>query len=330
MKCVLVTVICGLCLGYSLADFQARGALKARDAEQFLKERAGSHIVLKNREITEEQREAALHQVHQQARSSERIIGGRALGLGATPYVATLVAVPGENDPEDYVFCPITLIKGGYGITAAECLISNNIVGYPVGVIAGVNNLTAAFSVSGNSTQFLDICSYALIWSNDTQNLEQGILVVDFPSMPVYGPTVQAVELPANNSVFTGNTCATSGWGSTTSGSNTFPQTLQTANVTVQNPTVCANAYTDFCNDSEICAGVSNSSAGICVGDAGAPLVCTVGGVQYLAGVGVERSANCSSTPSVYSNIAFYSDYLSWYLGFLDTLCICSELDYYY
>lgn len=326
MKCVLVTVICGLFVG-SLADFTAKGALKARDAEQFLKERSGSHIVLKNREITEEQREAALHQVHTQARSSERIIGGHALGLSATPWVATLVAVPGKNDPEDFVFCPVTLIQGGYGITAAECLIANNVVGYPVGVIAGVNNLTAAFAI-GNSTQFLDICSYALIWSNETQDIEQGILVVDFPYFPVYGPTVQAVQLPSNTSVFTGNTCATSGWGST-SGTNTFPQILQTANLTVQNPSVCASAYPDFCNDSEICAGVTNSAAGICVGDAGAPLVCTTNNVQYLAGVGVERSANCTSTPSVYANLAFYSNYLSWYLGFLDTLCICEALDYY-
>jgi len=326
MKCALFTVVVCLCLGAGLASLSARTSIKAREAEQFFKERAGSHIILKNQEISEEQRAAALHQVRQQARSSERIIGGHAIGLTATPYVATLVAVPGDNSPEDFVFCPATLITGGYAVTAAECLIANNLVGYPVGVIAGLYNIS---NTDSPSNQFLDICSFALIWSNETGDISEGILVVDFPQMPVYGPTVQAVNLPANTSVFTGSTCQTAGWGSTTSGpSYSYAQDLQVANVTVQTPTVCANAYADYCNDSLLCASSPNSAAGICVGDAGAPIVCTAGGQQLLAGVGVMRSGNCTTAPSVYANMAFYADYLGWYLSFMDTLCICGELYY--
>jgi secreted trypsin-like serine protease len=123
---------------------------------------------------------------------------------------------------------------------------------------------------------------------------------------------------PDNNEQFVGVTCRLVGWGRTGS-SNVLPNILQTVSIPVISTGEASSrvksgvAGADVCDD-QIAVYDSAESKGACNGDGGGALLCSLNGMEVLAGIGswgVSGGGAClPSYPSVYTRIGAYRDWI--------------------
>ena len=124
-----------------------------------------------------------------------------------------------------------------------------------------------------------------------------------------------AVLLPNYKENFAGNpNCWITGWGGTYGG-GPMPNILQEANVDVHTTSYCRSIYGSGIGDNHVCTNKQHKS-GACNGDSGGPLSCNVSGTWKLVGVTSFGVAGCSpSFPSVYTNVAYYRNWIKGHTG---------------
>jgi secreted trypsin-like serine protease len=155
----------------------------------------------------------------------------------------------------------------------------------------------------------------------DPATYSNDIAIINLATPIALGGNVALLTLPPDNgNQFAGQTCTVTGWGRTSS-SNTLPNILQQADITILTTADCNSRMSSVGGalvwDGQICifdpAGVSGS----CNGDSGGPLNCPNGsGGYYVAGVTswvvTNALGSCLvSYPSVYTRTSYYLSWIS-------------------
>ena len=98
--------------------------------------------------------------------------------------------------------------------------------------------------------------------------------------------------------------CWTTGWGRL-SYLGLKPTELMQVDVPLVSPQNCLHLYSNYDENTMICAGRSQGGIGTCHGDSGGPLVCEFNGKWYLEGVTSWGGLPCAaaSKPSVYADV---------------------------
>ncbi|XP_072463835.1 kallikrein-8 isoform X2 [Notamacropus eugenii] len=101
--------------------------------------------------------------------------------------------------------------------------------------------------------------------------------------------------------------CIVSGWGTTTSPRENFPDTLQCAELKIWSQDLCEQAYPGKISDGMVCAGDSNG-VDTCQGDSGGPLVCE-GVLQGITSWGADPCGK-PDKPGVYAKVCRYTEWI--------------------
>lgn len=125
-----------------------------------------------------------------------------------------------------------------------------------------------------------------------------------------YGPGIQPIQLPPQDSDLDSGTEVTiSGWGALSAGGS-FPLDLQYVQVPVVDRDVCANAYVGInaVNDNMICAGLyGEGGKDACQGDSGGPI--RIGNIVHAL---VSWGTGCAlpNYPGVNTRVGYYRDWI--------------------
>ncbi|XP_019208872.1 serine protease 27-like [Oreochromis niloticus] len=231
---------------------------------------------------------------------NSRIVGGENASPGSWPWQVTLFI--------DESLCGGSLITDQWVLTAAHCITPsdrNSTIVY-----LGHNYL---FDPDPNKvTQTLEdiICHPEY----DASTNDNDICLVKLSTPVKFTDYIQPICLASENSTFYNGTSSwVTGFGDTT-GSESFPETLQEVNVPIVGNNECKCYYQDITEITEnmICAGLKEGGKDSCQGDSGGPLVTKKDLVWVQSGV-VSFGEGCAlpNRPGVYARVSKYQKWIS-------------------
>ncbi|XP_063800015.1 trypsin-2-like isoform X2 [Pseudophryne corroboree] len=136
---------------------------------------------------------------------------------------------------------------------------------------------------------------------------DNDIMLLKLASPAIMNDYVSAISLPTEP-VDDDTICIISGWGSTSSPDESYPDVLQCLNITTISASVCQElSGNDIITDNMICAGDLEGGKDSCQGDSGGPLVCG----SVLQGITSWGDFICGTPnkPGIYTKVF---NYLSW------------------
>ncbi|XP_063243088.1 trypsin-1-like [Bacillus rossius redtenbacheri] len=241
-----------------------------------------------------------------------RVVGGENAVKGQNPYIVSLRRQLLFSNNH---FCGGSIISGGWVLTAAHCLVANNI-----NAVAGDYNLR----VNEGTEQSVRV-SKSIRHAQYVDNGSVGpfdIALLKLASSFTFNQYVQPINLPAAGKIHTGETVL-AGWGSislTMVPSN--PAILQSATLPVLPYSSCYSAVTGISqaqgianplDPSNVCSGPLSGGLGACNGDSGGPLAQKNAGAWELVGVVSWGLVPCGSAgaPSVYVRASAFIDWIA-------------------
>ncbi|XP_063293013.1 trypsin-like [Pelobates fuscus] len=224
-------------------------------------------------------------------RNINRIIGGEECQSDSHPYQVALHYFSS-------FICGGVLIDECWVLTAGHCNMTN------IQIRLGAHSILSP----GDFDQY----TYAVAMFphpdfNET-TYENDIMLLKLASPAVIGPYVQTIPL-ADMLVEDGTSCLTSGWGTTTSPAETYPDVLQCVNITVTPHSDCRLYYPDDeITESMLCAGDLHGGKDTCQGDSGGPLVCN----SVLHGITSWGHRPCGqpAKPGIYTKVVNYIEWI--------------------
>lgn len=249
---------------------------------------------------------------------TDRLIGGGVTKLSEFPWTALIVYMHADGSTAFY--CGGALINEEYVLTAAHCVVSLR-KGWKVHrVRLGEWDLSTSVDCSDDSCADpvidMDIDDIIVHSEHDDLRKANDIALIRLRSRVEYCVTIQPICLPISEEIrlinHEGMTAYAAGWGRTENG--TSSDRKRSVPLPISNLENCTNEYQDIDFEllpTHLCAGGENGKDS-CSGDSGGPLMRLVHGSWYLLGVvsfGL-KSCGTQSTPSVYSNVAEYMDWI--------------------
>ncbi|KAM4703008.1 trypsin-like [Rhinophrynus dorsalis] len=220
-----------------------------------------------------------------------RIIGGKECVANSQPWQCSLHYF-------DQHVCGGTLIDKSWVLTAAHCQLPS------LQIRLGDHNLNV-YEGKEQFTYAEKICPHK---SFNPHTYDNDIMLLKLPSPVTLNAYVQTIPLgcPA---VADGTNCLVSGWGTTTSPEETFPEVLQCVAISAVSQSVCQQSYaTDDITDNMLCAGVMEGGKDSCQGDSGGPLVCD----SKLHGITSWGNIPCAeqNKPGIYTKVCNYMNWI--------------------
>lgn len=221
--------------------------------------------------------------------SYNRIIGGAECVPNSQPWQVSLHYF-------DQHACGGVLIDENWVLTAAHCELPS------LQIRLGDHNIKKAEGTE-QFTYADKICPHPgfnpVTYNND-------IMLLKLPSPATLDDNVKIIPLgcplPPD-----GTRCLVSGWGTTSSPEETYPDTLQCVNVEIVPDDICQEAYPGEVTENMLCAGVLAGGKDTCQGDSGGPLVCN----SALCGITSWGNIPCAEAnrPGLYTKVC---NYLNW------------------
>ncbi|KAM3923121.1 trypsin-like [Leptodactylus fuscus] len=227
------------------------------------------------------------------SQSFERIIGGEECVPHSVPWQVAIYFF-------DKFMCGGTLINEYWVLTAAHCYFTN------IQIRLGVHNRIE----SEGTEQFTyaeKICPHK---DFNTRTYDNDIMLLKLASPAILNEYVQIIPLCSTESLEEGTNGLISGWGSTTSPEDTYPDVLMCLNVTTFSDDSCRQFYEDgSITDNMFCAGDLEGGKDSCQGDSGGPLVCG----SELCGIISWGDPVCAqpNKPGVYTKVYNYLEWIS-------------------
>jgi len=246
-----------------------------------------------------------------------RIVNGQEAGCNEWPWQVGIVSRSG-NEAATSPFCGGTLINENHVITAAHCMPGKTPDN--VAIMIGDHDLNnpepaqRAYGVSAiyNHPQYDDDSS-----QHDITVLRLSVKVNTTKYSPACFPNFESGQsLHGENGTI-------SGWGALDYGGD-YPDTLQEVQnlIPIVNRETCVTDTEPWIYESDIldgmlCAGGPDVGMDTCQGDSGGPLTHEFADNQYeLVGV-VSWGRNCAKSYGVYSDVAYYKDWIAPITGHL-------------
>ncbi|XP_075184683.1 trypsin-like [Anomaloglossus baeobatrachus] len=225
------------------------------------------------------------------AYSIERIIGGYECVPHSRPWQVALYYF-------DVYICGGALINEYWVLTAAHCNVSN------IQVRLGEHN---RYMDEGTEqfTYAIKICPHGgycmMTYNND-------IMLLKLARPAVLNEYVNIIPLCSPECLEHCDTCHISGWGTTTSPQESYPDVLMCLNVTIFSDAECQAFYGDV-TENMLCAGVREGGMDSCQGDSGGPLVCG----SCICGIISWGDPVCAqpNKPGVYTKVCKYLDWIN-------------------
>jgi len=215
-----------------------------------------------------------------------RVIGGSTAGSGAVPHQIMLLRSGSFT-------CGGSLIGTRTVLTAAHCIDGNE--NNPSVFTIRANSLTSS---GGQIIQVSKVNKHAS-YSSSSINYDYAVLHLASAFTP--GTNAAVGRLVASGSDPAGGTsCQISGWGRTSSSSNTVSSVLKIATLSVIARATCSTRWGRTIPAQQVC--VHSTANSVCNGDSGGPL--TIGGAiagvaSYVAGTACIHA----TIPNVYANV---------------------------
>ncbi|KAM4650813.1 trypsin-like isoform 2-T2 [Discoglossus pictus] len=240
---------------------------------------------------------------HVWAENTGRIIGGSECIPHSKPWQVALYNY-------DQFICGGVLIHENWVLTAAHCYSSN------IQIRLGAHSRTSSDGVQFNFAE--KICHHCEF---DYRTYDNDIMLLKLATPAIFNEYVQLILLPSVL-VAEGTSCSISGWGSTTSPTETYPDVLQCANVTIVSQSCCQEKNPDeLITDNMLCAGVREGGIDTCQGDSGGPLECD----SVLQGITSWGDIPCAQPckPAIYTKVINYIDWINNIILNEEEACTC-------
>ncbi|XP_050295289.1 venom serine protease-like [Anthonomus grandis grandis] len=239
-------------------------------------------------------------------KSLGKIAGGVETGVNEFPFMAALI-YNGEQ------WCGTTIISAWHTLTAAHCVIQQNLLDVnDLQILVGDHNLNTGSDT--NQSAIYSVNSFIYHNAYDPLSYDNDIAILTTKSRIIFGFGVAPICLPFKYSYdhFVGQEATLLGWGLSEISGQDSPY-LQKAKVDIVSPSICADEWRSkldtHVNSGKICTFSDTSDA--CTKDSGGPLLwydSASGRYQQIGIISTGISCN-SAFPSINTRI---TEYLQW------------------
>ncbi len=240
-----------------------------------------------------------------------KILNGAETTISRWPWMVALVR-PGFSIFNGQ-FCGGTLISDRWVLTAAHCVINQNIT--TVKVLAGHTRLSEAAQ-----NDLLSVSQIVIHPAYNQFTLDSDLALLELSEEATLTPVQTIGHYSLNDRP--GINATALGWGDTSSVVFDFPDTLHVVDLPLVGNELCA-VRTRFITDNMLCAGFSTGIKDTCMGDSGGPLVVFDEVSQRWLQVGITSfGLGCEAQGGYggYTRVKNFSDFIS------ATICLDSEL----
>jgi trypsin len=232
------------------------------------------------------------------AAPSQAIVGGTAAPAGAYPSIAEVTFGGGS------FLCTGTLIAPNYVLSAGHC--GSVTGGTGVGSPASWPASTVTVRIGGTRRGAGERVPVSSVTVHPNYLLNPGydIALIKLTTNSTKAPTPIA-GAPYRSIWEVGDLQKIVGWGATSEGGPT-PTALQHAQVPINSDAVCADAYSEFDQQSMVCAGYPEGGVDTCQGDSGGPMFGTTstGALRVTGATSFGDGCARAGSPGVYARVA--------------------------
>lgn len=205
--------------------------------------------------------------------------------------------------------CGASLIAKNFVLTAAHCVLSNDVTNQFV--ILGTTSLNDKLAQQIGVKRIVTHPQYS-----GEPNYANDIALVELSSDVT---SITPMTLKTQDNLTEGQTSYVAGWGNMSTTGENYPSDLMEVMLPIIDLNTCNASYNTLTNK-QICAGYMDGSKDSCQGDSGGPLITQEGEKWLLSGIvsyGGSDTQLCGAPnyPGIYTKVSSYIDWINSYTG---------------